>query len=172
MTEFHTRALIALIGGLAFAQAPPKFEDYPVKEIFAGKPAPPQLVRRIERYYRTVIRPAVRDAKAPDFAGQFIVAHWGCGTDCVQYAFVDAKTGVIYPPPIVGKRGVEDYFSAAFLSFKANSRLIVSEGNCDFLNGGICDRDYFVWEKRRFRHLRHIPRFGPRFRGLEDAIPH
>ncbi len=45
MTAIHTRACIALIGGLAFAQ-----------EIFTGKRRPPQLVRPIERNYLTVIR--------------------------------------------------------------------------------------------------------------------
>ena len=169
MAAFHTRACAALIGGLAFAQEPPKFEDYPVKEIFIGKPAQPRLVHPMERHYRTAIRTAVRDAKGPDFAGHYIVAFWGCGSDCVQYAFVDAKTGVVYQPPIQGKH--YEYFDAAFLTYKATSRLVVSEGNCDFLHGNICDRDYFVWENGRFRHLRHIARFGPRLAGLENAGP-
>jgi hypothetical protein len=94
-----------MIGTVATAQksAPtssellPKFENYPVTDIFKGPPAPPKLRRPGDRLFRTRIREGA--AKGPNFAGHFTVAEWGCGAGCVSIAIVDAKDGRIYDAP-------------------------------------------------------------------------
>jgi len=74
----------------------PRFEDMPVTEKFAGKPAPVKLLTTEARRYRTVIREGAREG--PNFAGHFTIVTWGCGAGCVQFAIVDAKTGLVYSP--------------------------------------------------------------------------
>jgi len=153
-------AFCAALGG---EQQPPRFEDFPVKEAFKGKPAPPTLIRPLERRYRTVIREGVskgygvrdqesgRERPGPNFAGRFIVVEWGCGSNCSQYAIVDAASGDIFQPPVLGKR--IEYFDAGYLEFRLNSRLMVSKTNCAMGSYDACDRDYFVWGGRKFRHV-------------------
>ncbi len=92
----------------------PRFEDYPVTEMFTGRPAAPILVSPELRHYRTRIRNGVStgsdvwigsyknpiEARGPNFAGHYFVIRWGCGSQCVTMAIVDAKTGIVYRPPL------------------------------------------------------------------------
>ena len=71
----------------------PKFEDYPVKQIYSGTPAQPKLIGD-QRTFRTVIR---RGAKSPvEFAGHYTVPRFGCGTECSGFYVVDSVTGKVY----------------------------------------------------------------------------
>ncbi len=72
----------------------PSFEEYRVKEVFNGTPAPPQLVHPIDRLFRTRIRQSA--AKGPNFAGSYTIAEWGCGSGCISAAVVDARDGTVY----------------------------------------------------------------------------
>jgi hypothetical protein len=42
-----------------------------------------------------------------NFAGRYVVISWGCGSQCVLMAIVDAKTGIVYDPPLSGFAGTE-----------------------------------------------------------------
>jgi hypothetical protein len=70
------------------ATNPPRFEDYPVTEIFKGKPVAPVLATAEQRLYRTRIREGVsrgvgveRDGKedqpGSNFAGHYIIITFG-----------------------------------------------------------------------------------------------
>ena len=92
----------------------PRFEDYMVTEMFTGTPAPPILATPEQRMYRTRIRNGVSTGadvwigsyknpikgKGPNFAGHYFVIRWGCGSQCVMMAVVDAATGIVYKPPL------------------------------------------------------------------------
>jgi hypothetical protein len=52
------------------------------------------LATLLDRKYRTAIRESL--AKGVDFAEQYVVVCWGCGTGCKEFAVVDAKTGTVY----------------------------------------------------------------------------
>jgi hypothetical protein len=150
------------------AKPTPRFEDYPVAGVFAGSPAAPLLLKPEERRYRTVIRNGVRkgygvleepegkERPGPNFAGQYIVVQWGCGTECFQYAVVDAKTGRVFQPPVPGEH--HEYFDTGYLDFRLRSRLMMVETNCAMGDAERCDRDYFVWTGGRFQHLHREPR--------------
>jgi hypothetical protein len=58
---------IAILGLLTAQTAVPKFEDFPVKEIFKGTPAKPVLTTPHQRLFRTRIRDAA--ANGANFAG-------------------------------------------------------------------------------------------------------
>lgn len=69
----------------------PRFEDYPAREIFRGRPARILLDTRRARMYRTALSEGSR--RGANFAGHYAVVWWGCGTGCAQLAAVDVKTG-------------------------------------------------------------------------------
>ena len=70
-----------------------------------------------QRLYRTRIRNGVSigsdvwtgnldnqvGRKGPNFAGHFFVIRWGCGSQCVMMATVDAETGQVFEPPLSEK---------------------------------------------------------------------
>jgi len=153
----------------------PLFEDYPVTEVFTGKPAAPIFTRTEERQYRTVIREGVRTGYGvgmgthligrpePTFAGHFIVIRWACGSDCRMMALVDAKTGTIYQPPL-GGRG-NDYFAVPLMplddkaseDFMLTSSLMIVRHACrDFKDRKTCGTYYFNWQDNRF----NLVKFG------------
>lgn len=68
--------------------------DNRLVEKYKGIPKPVDFTTLPEaKLFYTVITSTA--AAGPNFAGHFTVASWGCGTDCVGYAVVDAKTGEI-----------------------------------------------------------------------------
>ncbi len=76
----------------------PRFEAYPTRVISNLKPARVDLKSHPRaRRYRTRLREGA--AEGPNFAGHFTVVGWGCGTSCIQWAVVDARTGAVYFPP-------------------------------------------------------------------------
>lgn len=105
----------------------------------------------VKKGYGVLEEPEGKERPKPNFAGQYIVIQWGCGTECFQYAVVDAKTGQISQPPVPGQH--REYFDTGHLDFRLHSRLMIVKTNCAMGNPERCDRDYFVWEKNRFRHL-------------------
>ncbi len=101
----------------AWAQAPPQFQDYPVKGIFKGVPALPVFEIPEQRQFEAVIRDGVSKGwgafdgetgmelqrPGPNFAGHYVLVNFGCGGSsgaCLGVAIVDAKTGRVYRLPI------------------------------------------------------------------------
>lgn len=71
----------------------PRFAQFPAKE-WTGRNAQPLIVKAEDGLFRTRIREAAKDK--PNFAGHYILARWGCGTDCVQLSIIDAITGQVF----------------------------------------------------------------------------
>ena len=95
--------------------AGPRFEDFPATEEFSGTPAPVDLASQPwASLYRTVLREGAADG--PDFAGAYTVVSWGCGTQCQQWAVVDARTGRVHGFP---------FDSGLGLDYRLDSRLVV-----------------------------------------------
>lgn len=69
-----------------------KVEKLDLVNRFEGEPAPINFSKfpKAKRYYTVITESA---SSGPNFAGHFTVITWGCGTDCFQYAVVDAITG-------------------------------------------------------------------------------
>jgi hypothetical protein len=110
-------AVIYFFPGGSFAQSKraPRFEDYPVRERFRGKPARINFHScSLARTFRTMLRVAVDGGVK--FAGNYGVNYWGCGTECVEIGIVNLKNGRVYMPPFAANVGVET---------RANSRLLV-----------------------------------------------
>lgn len=126
--------------------AVPRFEDYPVMDIFTGTPAPPILNTSEERRFRTVIRQGLARGSGvedgvtgnelhkpgPNFAGHYAIITWGCGSPCLMAAIVDVKSGGVYSPPFHHGRG-HSYFQVPWafpmsppLEYRLNSRLLIA----------------------------------------------
>jgi hypothetical protein len=175
----HILPLLAI--SIAQAQQLPKFEDYPVKEIFTGTPAAPILATPQQRLYRTRIREGVakgagvwRDGQeqpGPNFAGHYFVIRWMCGSPCGMTAIVDARTGQIYNPPISEDDGggqmpfllpeviLPDVKTGApwvaDLEYRLNSRLMVVKAYDQTQQENYVH--YFLWTNNRWTLLRRAP---------------
>ena len=157
----------------------PRFEDYPVAEIFKGTPAAPILATPQQREYRTRIRNGVsmgdgvwygswRDPirkPGPNFAGHYFVIRWGCGSQCVLMAIVDAKTGVVYEPPLSGDKYHDeeelflplDNLGEAEVDIRPDSSLMVLREACtDYQNRKTCGTYYFNWKDNHFDLLKFV----------------
>ena len=138
----------------ATAAAPPKLADYPAKTIFKGKAAEPVLSTPKARMFRTELR---RQAAAgPNFAGQFTLALWACGTGCNTIAVIETRSGTVYGPDV--------QFEAIFDRSAQPTCYISSRGELGselfFAQGRIGDkvgRHYFHWKEGKFRLVHFEP---------------
>jgi hypothetical protein len=116
----------------------PKFEDYPVEEIFQGVPVPIDLASAPKV---TIASPgAVADfetrliesaKQGPNFAGHYTVVEWGCGTACQNHMIVDAITGKVYSLPEPSDfTTVRNLITARGLSFRLDSNLLIADPPC------------------------------------------
>jgi hypothetical protein len=131
----------------------PEFSDYPAEQPFAGRPAPPVLSTREARRFRTMIR---QDAAAgPNFAGHYTVAMWGCGSTCVAFAVVDARTGAVYFHPTVRRAWQAPDQAEGVLQFRRESRLLIIAGHTEGPDGTeSVGRFFYEWKDHRFTLLR------------------
>jgi hypothetical protein len=152
----------------------PKFEQFAVGERFRGRVHALVLKARLARRFRTVIREAM--AGGVNFAGHYVVASWGCGTGCIQFAVVDAITGEVYAPPFdaayfhlslsiakkwpdfdaEGKWWCEQY--ADWPTFKANSSLLIVEG-C--VGDRQCGRTFYAMKATGLEQVYFDPDLSP-----------
>lgn len=147
----------------------PRFEDYPAK-VYRGANATPDLRSHPDsRMYRTQLKAWAKEQ--PNFAGHYILATWGCGTDCVQIAIINARTGKFFHPAgarsnhavnvhheLLGPGGILDHWHGfGAVQYRPDSRLLVLIGmpGESVENRGI---SYFVWEKERLTRIRFVPK--------------
>ena len=138
----------------------PRFEAYPAK-VYRGPNAPVRWRADPEsRMFRTNLK---KWGKAkPNFAGHYILAGWGCGTDCAQIAIIDARTGKVFHPDAAGTAvtvNVHDDFwrnDETPLRYRKDSRLLVLIGmpNEDASQRGI---SFYLWEPPKLRLIRRVP---------------
>lgn len=145
----------------------PHFDDYRVTEVFTGSPAEPILVTAEQKHYRTRIRNGALNGtdvwngswknplkgSGPNFAGHYFVIRWGCGSNCLIMAVVDARTGKVYGPPLASA-GSElhvpmDPLSDVEIDFRRDSSLMVLRNACKDARGG-CGAYYFNWSNEKF----------------------
>jgi hypothetical protein len=143
---FCTLALTALAG----TKAKPKFEDYAVTDIYKGKPTKVVLSSPNAKSYRTILREA---ATGPvTFAGEHVLAVFGCGTGCIYGAAVNLRTGrVVFLPGSVSAW----YGEGDRLEYRANSRLLVAKGEIN--ESGQTGHHYYVFTGNEFKHLMTMP---------------
>ncbi len=159
----------------------PRFEDYPVHDLFRGAPVAPKIVTPLEHLYRTRIREGVKkgwgvdregkeDVAGPNFAGRYIIVQWGCGSPCMKMVVVDASTGEVFPPPIsAGSRGNQAFTlrlsitgdSAPWppkIEFHLSSRLLIAKATpCLKPLPSPPYTYYFLLERNEWHLLTEVP---------------
>ena len=112
------------------------------------------------RNYRTNLRNAAK--AGVNFAGHFVVANWGCGTNCSETAIIDGRTGRVFFPEIL--QGATFGFCELGdadepIEYKKNSRLFVLRG---FKSGDLdkknskCGVYYFEWTGAALRQVKLV----------------
>ena len=130
----------------------PRFEDYPVREVYRGPVARVRLDSRRARMFRTRLSEDSRTG--PNFAGRYAAVVWGCGTGCAQMGLVDARTGRVFFPP-VEYMDIPDLENEAERArwFRLDSRLLrITQNYYD--GAGRYTAYYYLFDGGRFRLLR------------------
>ena len=136
------------------ARASLRFGDYPARA-WRGAPAKPVLDTPDKRLFRTALREGA--VQGPNFAGHMTIVRWGCGTSCVAWAAVDARSGRVTQLP--GK----DYFSTVHVggelygvNFQRDSQLLVLAGapRENEQHEGLYT---YLWTDKGFRRLAFVP---------------
>ncbi|MDP3818295.1 MAG: hypothetical protein Q8Q57_04775 [Methylotenera sp.] len=136
--------------GIAENTSVPKFQDYPVSTSYIGNPAKVVLSSDKEKSFRTRLTEASK--QKANFAGEYVVTGWGCGTSCIHGAAVSLKTGrvVFWPGSICCWEG-----DGERLDFRINSRLIVAAGRIN--EGDEYGAHFYEFTGSEFKHIKTIP---------------
>lgn len=143
----------------------PRFREFPAR-LYLGKNAPFHLGSNSEtRLYRTRLFAWAKER--PNFAGHYVLATWGCGTECTQLTIIDVRTGKAYHPvglSTISANKVDDeltggnWFASGAVRFLPNSRMLILMGAPEERNEdrGIA---FYVWgENHRLNRIRFIPK--------------
>lgn len=132
------------------------------------------LSTRNARMFRTNLRNAAKEGV--NFAGHYVLTGWGCGTNCSEWAIIDARNGKVFFPrelegvggglcdlPEKGLPGDLPHLGdedAGPIYFKETSRLIILRG---YRGGDLekprakCGDYYFEWTGKALKQLKFTP---------------
>jgi hypothetical protein len=141
----------------------PQFATFPAPVDAQRAPAPVVLSSAEARRYRTMLREGA--AKGPNFAGHYTIVEWGCGSACVDWAIVDARSGrVFFFKMLRAVSGAHvDFGKSAdtadddLLRYRRDSKLLIILGapNEDEKREGI---GFYRWDHDRLDQLSFVPR--------------
>jgi len=148
-----------------FPKDAPQFREFPARR-YLGKNASLHLGNDSEaRLYRT--RVFAWSKEKPNFAGHYVLATWGCGTECTQLTIIDVKSGKVYQPEglstisankVDGELTGGNWFASGVVRFVSDSRMLILLGTPEERNE---DRgvSYYVWgENHRLKRIRFVPK--------------
>ena len=140
----------------------PKFTAFPATP-FTGRAVPVQLLTDDDRAFRSRLRDA--SVRPVNFAGEYVLTTWGCGTECVTGAAVNLRTGVVAHMSFTvnGWHGEGDN-----LTFKPDSRLLVAAGNINE-TGTIYGVHFFEFKDDVFKEIATVPMHDPGLGGQDQA---
>ena len=135
----------------ATLEATLKFADYPARA-WRGPVARPRQDTRFARLFRTVLKQGA--VKGPNFAGHMTIVEFGCGTSCVYWGLVDAKTGRVLAPdaaPLTLMHVGDDA-----LKYRLDSRLLLFAGapQEDETREGVYA---YVWTDKELKRVGFVP---------------
>jgi hypothetical protein len=149
----NTLLAATLIGlsTISFADALPEYKNYPAT-IYTGKTAKLKMNNDTAKSFKTRLSAALKGE--PEFAGEYVMAAWGCGTSCVMQTFVSKRTGQV----------VEHGFGAELgqnvIGNRPDSRLLITHGveyDNDYNKTGEYDF-YYVFENGKFKLIKKVER--------------
>ncbi|MGE5268484.1 MAG: hypothetical protein ACM3JG_02305 [Thiohalocapsa sp.] len=157
--------MLILAGVAAAADDTPQFADYPPAARFAGRNAAPVLTTPEAQRFRTRIREAAPEK--PNFDGHYIVAAWGCGTDCEMGAIIDAASGRVALLPVVAGTPADAGAEFGHFEYRLGSRLLAMHGMIG--EAPPMGSHYFEFDGKRLRPLKTIVKPARRWDGATDG---
>lgn len=164
-------ALLLALSMIVLAQSgTPTFKQYAVKVENIKNARADLRSHENANTYRTNLRNAAKGGV--NFAGRYIVASWGCGTNCSQGAIIDSSNGKVFFPgelagitngfcevpevsdPVDSPKMADDMESP--ILYRADSRLLVLKGykGGDFnKKDGACGIYYLEWTGTEFKQV-------------------
>jgi len=146
----------------------PQFSDYPAGPLFTGRPAVPILATKLQRMHRSQFRFGAREQA--NFAGQYKIVEWGCGSPCRTFAVADLKTGAVYDPPFdsVGPDLSQPGGAGSDwgLEYQPHSRLLIAKGCPE----EPCGTYYYEWTNEKFTLVRVVPNQPPEENEKHNAL--
>lgn len=157
-----------------FGQKTPAFAQYSVKVEKIRNITVDLKSHKNARMFRTNLRNAAKEGV--NFAGRYILTGWGCGTNCSEWAIIDARNGRVFFPrefqgvgfgfcdlpsngmPRDAPKTSDD--SDGPIYSKPNSRMVILTG---FTGGGLdnrrakCGNYFFEWTGTALRQVKLIP---------------
>jgi hypothetical protein len=131
----------------------PQFRDYPAVRTHYGPSAPVKLTKQ-DMEFRTRLRAAAK--KQPNFAGNFVLATWGCGTTCIMGAAINVATGQVVQIPFTICCAMLTDPNFKPIKFRSNSRLIIFAGLRNEREP--MGAHYYEFNGHKFRFLMTVPR--------------
>ena len=151
-------AITVLCASTALAQSKtPTFARYRVRVSKPGNISVDLKSHKRANTFRTNLRNAAK--AGVNFAGNFVLANWGCGTNCSETAIIDARTGKVFFPAELEGAGFgfcELPDDAEPIVYKPDSRLLILNG---FKGGDLnsensrCGVYYLEWTGTNFRQV-------------------
>ena len=151
LTVFATLILLALSAVVRSEIYSPTFSDFPIKQQSIANVAKPDVSKGRAHSFRTRLREGA--AKGPNFAEHYTIVLWGCGTDCIEFAIIDAANGAVYFPPFPTVQSVichDDKVIPRNVEFRLDSRLLIVRGVIDKND---LHNHYFEWTGKELRGL-------------------
>ena len=112
------------------------FAAYPADAPYTGPAAALSPRTALAREYRSRFSEAL--AGEPVFAGEYILVQWGCGTACVEQAFVSKRSGKVLETRFGGGYG------PWVQGLRLDSRLLTVEG--PVMDAALKQTGYRTWE--------------------------
>lgn len=148
MKKLISLALLCAASHTSFAKDP-QFSDYPAK-LYNGKPAKLLLNNETAKLFKTRLTASL--AQKPVFAGEYVLAGWGCGAECISYTFVNKRTGQVVEQDFGGETGDE------IQKYKLDSNLLITRGS-EFdsnYNEIGSSTNYFLIKNGKFELLKKV----------------
>jgi len=125
ITIILTLSLYATTAMSEAQNALPEFDKYQVKSMYSGKVAVIDPAGE-SMFHTRLIEAARQDV---NFAGEYVLTTWGCGSGCFDGAAVNIRTGkVAYFPGAMHRKMFSD---DEVLQYRRNSRLFIMTGYLD-----------------------------------------
>ncbi|MBL4787487.1 MAG: hypothetical protein JKY49_18950 [Cohaesibacteraceae bacterium] len=129
----------------------PQFYEYQA-QVYSGRVSAPDLQsHRDARTYRTRLRNAAKAGRV-NFAGQYVLATWGCGTSCLTGGIVNARTGQVHFLPFTVCCSIDQ--NSPSIDYRADSHLIIFTGLLDEDDPDA--RHYYQFRDGRFTYVDRV----------------
>ena len=144
-------SILTGLSTISFADSLPEYKDYPAS-VYTGKTAKLKMNNDTAKSFKTRLSAALKGE--PEFAGEYVMAVWGCGTSCIMQTFVSKRTGQVV------EQGFGSELGQNVTGTRPDSRLLITHGieyDNDYNETGEYDF-YYVFENGKFKLIKKVER--------------